>query len=78
MTPFDPIKAQREIINGLLDVQRVISTQAREAEMMLGEAESQFNALTKISRFIQGLLEDERAKLRQLEEATAAKGPPSS
>lgn len=73
MTDFDPIKAKREEIAGLLDVNRVITTRAREAEQKLAEAEADHDSLAKLSAFVAGLLNDARKKLRALEDAAEKK-----
>lgn len=65
---FDPVKAQREILQGLQDVFRVIKARSREAEQRLAEAESDHNSLAKIERFVEDLVNQADAKLKKLEE----------
>jgi t-SNARE complex subunit (syntaxin) len=73
MTPFDPIRAQREVIAGLVEVHKVIKTRDREAERRLAEAEADHNALAKIERFIADLIMEAREKLEDLEEVAGGK-----
>ena len=68
MTDFDPIRAQREIVTGLMDVHNVIRTRARNAERATAEAEAEANALMKIERFAAQAVDDARAKLKALEQ----------
>lgn len=68
MIPFDPVRAQREILAGLADVHEVIHARRRDAERRLGEAEIDFNGLSKIERFVAELMEQARLKLNYLEE----------
>jgi hypothetical protein len=66
-TPFDSLKAQREILIGLADVRAVIGAQTRTAERRRVEAGIEFNALAKIARFVDVLIDDARTKLKVLE-----------
>jgi hypothetical protein len=68
MTDFDPIKAKREEVAGLVDVHRVISMRAREAEQRLAEAESDHDSLAKLGAFVAGLLSEAQAKLRAMQD----------
>jgi hypothetical protein len=74
VTPFDPLKAQREIMVGLANVRAVIGGRARAAEKHLAEAEAEYNALIKIARFAEGLFEEAVAKLKRLEAEAEAQG----
>jgi len=67
MTPFDPLKAQREIITGLVGVHKVVSTRAKEAERRLAEAEADHNQLLLLDVFLREQLQNAQSKLRLLE-----------
>lgn len=67
MSKFDAIKAQREIIAGLLDVHKVIVARARQAERQHVEAEAEYNSLIKLDRFIDDMLNEAKKKLNALE-----------
>lgn len=73
-TPFDPIRAQREIITGLVDVQKVITARSRDAERRFAEAEAEHYALAKLERFVADLLSEARTKLHTLEVQAEARG----
>lgn len=67
MTDFDPLRAQREIVAGLADVHKVVSTRARDAQRALAEAEAEAGALMKIERFAAQAADEAWAKLKALE-----------
>ena len=67
MTDFDPVRAMREEVAGLLDLHKLIVTHARDTERKLAEAESDHNAFLKLEAFTRGVLDTARAKLRALE-----------
>jgi hypothetical protein len=76
MTAFDAIKALREEISGLMEVQKLVSLRARETERKLAEAETDHNALLKMEGTMSIVLDTMRARLRVLEaeaEAEAAR-----
>jgi len=75
MTDFDPIRAQREIVTGLMDVHNVIRARARNAERAIAEAEAEANALMKIERFAGQAVDDARAKLKALEQEAERAAP---
>jgi len=68
MTKFDPIRAQREIVNGIISTHQVIVTLARNAEQRYTEAEGEFNSLKKIEQFSKNHLAQEQQKLQRLVE----------
>lgn len=68
MTAFDPLRAQREIVAGLVDMHRVFSTRAKDAERALSEAEADYNAFAKMERFAADMVRDARAELKALEQ----------
>lgn len=69
MAEFDPIRAQREIVAGLVDVYKVIQNRKRTAEQRAAEAEIEHTSLAKLESFTRGLLDQATAKLRALEDA---------
>jgi hypothetical protein len=73
--PFDPIRAQREIVAGLADVHKVLLARFRQAELELAEAEANANALAKLERFVADLLKEASAKLHALETEAASPHP---
>jgi hypothetical protein len=66
MTDFDQIKAETEVLAGMLDAQKVIGTRMRDAERRAGEAEAELNALLKLSAWTKHALEQQQAKLQAL------------
>ena len=74
MTPFDPIKAAREELAGLLDVHKLTITRCRDAEQRHHEAEADRNQLMKLERFVGDLVEKQRAHVNHLEQEAEAKG----
>jgi hypothetical protein len=65
---FDQIRAQTEMVAGLTDVFRLTSNRAKLAERNLAEAEAEYNAMTKLNGFVEGLLSEAQTKLRALRE----------
>ena len=61
MTEFDPVRAISEEIAGLSDVRIAIRVREREAEDMLGKAESYLNAMRKLGGFADSELDRKRA-----------------
>jgi hypothetical protein len=64
VTPFDPIKAQREILTGLAEVHKVVAARERDAERRLAEAEADRSAFAKIEF---DLMQAARTNLHKLE-----------
>lgn len=71
MTDFDPIKAETDILAGMIDAQKVIATRVRDAERRAGEAEAELNALLKLDAWSKDAIVKQRAKLQALREAAA-------
>jgi len=65
-TEFDPIKAIREEIAGLQDVEKALSVRERFAEQQLGQAESELNALRKLTGYTRSELDRKNKVLQQL------------
>ena len=53
MTEFDPIKAAREELTGLVDVLVAIQRRENAAEIAIAEAESELNAIRKVRGYCQ-------------------------
>lgn len=68
MGEFDPIKALREEISGVLDVRATLTSEERRAQEELGRAEVQYNAVVKLRGFVDAEIARKRAVLRELEE----------
>lgn len=71
-TPFDPKKALREEIAGLLDIRGTLLARERQAATKLGEAEAEHGTLSKLRGFADAELARKRAVLQALEVADSA------
>jgi hypothetical protein len=71
---FDPVRAQKEVVTGMMQVAMVIKTRTSEAQRKLGEAEAELNAMMKINGYIEASLAAERIKLKDLTDAAEADG----
>jgi hypothetical protein len=67
---FDPIKAIREEIAGLHDVQEAIKRRERAEEANMAQAETELNALRKIGGYLRIEIERKRDALQKLIEAS--------
>jgi hypothetical protein len=65
-TAFDPIKAVREEIAGLADVQNALARRERAEEANMADAETELNALRKIGGYVRIEIERKRATLDKL------------
>lgn len=72
MSEFDPIRALREEISGVLDVRTTLTSEERRAQEELGRAEVQYNAVVKLRDFVDAEIARKRAVLRELEEKSDA------
>jgi hypothetical protein len=68
---FDPIRAAREELAGLADVQRVLAQRERKCEEALSLAESELNAIRKITGYVRIALGATQARIRELEQERA-------
>ena len=66
MSDFDPIRALKEEITGLVDVAKTLSVRERALEQKLGETEAEHNAVKKLAGFAKSELDRKRAVLEQL------------
>jgi len=66
-TAFDPLKAAREELAGLSEVQRVIAHKERRAEEALSLAESEVNAIRKINGYLRISIDAMRRRITELE-----------
>jgi hypothetical protein len=67
MSDFDPLKAIREQIVGLIEVDGAIRRQEREAEEAIGKAEQQLNNVRKLRGFLRIQIDELRARVQKLE-----------
>jgi hypothetical protein len=70
-TSFDPIKAAREELMGLSEVQRVLKTRERECEEAMGKAEQELNAIRKITGYVRISMETTALRIAELEKEGA-------
>lgn len=70
MSEFDPIKALREEISGVLEVRASLIVEERRAQEVLGQAEVHHNNLVKLRGFTDAELARKRAVLHELEKET--------
>ena len=68
MTTFDPVKAIKEEITGLVEVKTTLVNRERELTAKYGELEVELNAVTKLRGFADAEIERKRTVLKQLEE----------
>ena len=70
---FDPIRAQREIVEGLDGIATLLEARARHAQGRVAEAEAEHNALVKLAAYVIGEHSKATARLRELEAAAEAR-----
>jgi hypothetical protein len=68
---FDPIRAAREELGGLSDVQRVLAQRERECEEAMSKAEIELNAIRKITGYVRISVDTIRQRIQELEKASA-------
>ena len=64
---FDPIRAVREEVQGLLEVKSVLAARERRAQQTATEAESEYNALVKLRGFVDAEIARKREVVLKLE-----------
>ena len=69
-TDFDPVKAQREMVNRSLAAHKAFYTHARDTERRIAELEKQHASALLMERLCEEIVTQERRKLRELEERT--------
>ena len=67
MGSFDPIKAAREELNGLADVQRVLTQRERACEEAMTKAEVELNAIRKITGYVRVSMDMIAQRIAELE-----------
>jgi len=73
---FDPLKAAREELAGLVDVQRTLTQKENRAEEAMGLAEHELNAIRKIVGYLRISMDAMRRRIDELErEQQHAKSP---
>jgi hypothetical protein len=68
MNPYDPIKAIREELVGLTEVEKSIKSLVRGAEAKLGQAEAELFSARKVEGFLNIEIQRKRDALKQLED----------
>lgn len=68
---FDPLRAAREELAGLGDVQRVLTQRERECEEAMSKAGSELNAIRKITGYVRISADTIRRRIDELEKASA-------
>lgn len=67
MSAFDPIRAAREELNALADVQRALMQRERACEEAMGQAETELNAIRKIVGYVRISVDTIRERIAELE-----------
>jgi hypothetical protein len=67
MTAFDPIKAAKEELVGLNEVQRVLKARERGCEEAMGKAEQELNAIRKITGYVRISMDTIALRIAELE-----------
>jgi hypothetical protein len=73
MSEFDPVRALREEIAGLVDVHKVVQARARQSEATMAEAEAEHNACLKMDAFLKGMVDQMQQRLNRMEREAEAK-----
>lgn len=68
MSVFEPIKALKEEISGLVEVRTALVHRERDLSAKYGELEVELNGIIKLRGFADAELARKRAVLKQLEE----------
>ena len=76
MTPFQPIRAQAERIDGMAQIHQLLVVRCAQTERALAEAEADHNAMLKMEAFMRDLLDRARLELRSLQDEANGKSPP--
>jgi hypothetical protein len=68
MTDFDPLKAIREELAGLADVEKTIKQRERACEEAISAAEGELNAVRKLRGYVRIQIDEVRERLKKLEQ----------
>jgi hypothetical protein len=68
-TPFDPLRAAREELAGLADVQRALTRRQNACEEAMATAENELNAIRKIVGYVRISVDTLKARIAELEKA---------
>jgi hypothetical protein len=74
MADFDPMRAQLTLVSAAREMHDFFETQAKGAEQKLAEAETARNATLRMRAYALERLNEEKAKLKVLEDAAAQGG----
>jgi phage shock protein A len=66
-TPFDPLRAAREELAGLSDVQRALTRRENACEEAMSLAEQELNAIRKITGYVRLSIDTLRQRITELE-----------
>jgi phage shock protein A len=69
-TAFDALRAAREELGGLVDVQRTLLQRERACEEAMGKAEQELNAIRKITGYVRISMDAIRQRITELEKQT--------
>lgn len=67
MTTFDPLKAAREELAGLADVMRALTRRENACEEAMAAAETELNAVRKITGYVRISIDTLRQRITELE-----------
>lgn len=70
-TSFDPLKAAKEELMGLSEVQRVLKARERTCEEAMSKAEQELNAIRKITGYVRLSMETIALRIAELEKEGA-------
>jgi len=68
MTPFDPLKAAKECMTGLVDVINTLKRRENECEVAMSKAETELNIVRKLRGFCDAEIARQRELIRELEQ----------
>lgn len=66
-TAFDPLRAAREELAGLADVQRALTRRENACEEAMATAENELNAIRKITGYVRISIDTLRQRIMELE-----------
>jgi hypothetical protein len=67
VSEFDSIRAAHEELAGLSEIQRVLTQRERACEEAMSKAESELNAVRKITGYVRISIDTIRARISELE-----------
>lgn len=67
MSSFDPLRAAREELSGLIDVQRTLTRRENACEEAMSTAENELNAIRKINGYVRISIDALQQRIAELE-----------